>query len=201
MMPFRWQQGASMLLKPMMWWIFPDFLDLVNTLKPNFHVLYTLLYLHMHLLRLCHILFFPNNKKFVCMYLQGIRWRQELGIGAHMLLQFDLGEWAIALHGKGTCPREVACVEYPYLLDILHSETTNRNCDNISMWTKWNLHFGLLTIKFNKIIDRNYNNDKGLMPKKLVSMLLDGDILYTTHSATPHWSATQWLKYNTVSRS
>ena len=46
---------------------------------------------------------------------------------------FDLGEWAIALHGKGTHPREVVNVDYHYLLAILHSETTNRNCDNISI--------------------------------------------------------------------
>ena len=65
----------------------------------------------------------------------------------------NLGEWAIASHGKGTCPREVACVDYHYLLDILHSETTNRNCDNISIWTKGNLHFICRPLNFKKLAE------------------------------------------------
>ena len=84
-----------------------------------------------------------------------------------------LGEWAIASHGNGTCPREVAYVDYHYyLLDILHSETTNRNFDNISIWTKGNLHFVCWPLNFKKLAEIMIMV-RDLCQKKLVSMLLD----------------------------
>ena len=36
---------------------------------------------------------------------------------------------------------------------FLHSETTNRNCDNISIWTKWNLHFVCWPLNFKKLTE------------------------------------------------
>ena len=59
---------------------------LVNTTKPNFHIHYSLLHLHVHSFRLwiqiC-IPFFLTIKSFMCMDLRGDKCRQELGTGAH----------------------------------------------------------------------------------------------------------------------
>ena len=64
----------------------------------------------------------------------------------------DLGEWAIALHGKGTCPyKKVADIDIKcqFTCWILHSETTNRNCDNMNIYKQHKtMIFYLLTIKF-----------------------------------------------------